>query len=102
MLVDVGLKWIVTPYVSEGRPSRTIVRIRVSTPWRETIAGKLLRETTPTKKDSSSILYSMHSRKGKHLEFPNCHMFIMSSLSTYRDSLFNSSELFMETYCVLS
>ena len=100
-LVDVGLKWIVTPYVSEGRPSRTIVRARVSTPWWETIVGKLLRETTPTKKDSSSILYSMHGLKGKHLQFPNCHTIIISSLPTCHDSLFNSSDLFMEAYCVL-
>lgn len=49
MLVDVALKWNITPYVNEGRPSRTIDRTRVNTLWWETIVGKLLKEITTAK-----------------------------------------------------
>ena len=46
MFVDVGLTWRVTPELSEGRASRTIVRASVNSPWWETIVWKLLRERT--------------------------------------------------------
>ena len=44
VFVDVGLTWRVTPWVSEGRASRTTVKARVSSPWWEAIVGKLLIE----------------------------------------------------------
>ena len=48
VFVDVGLTWMVTPKVSEGRASRTTVRASVSSPWWEAIVGKLLREMVVT------------------------------------------------------
>ena len=48
VFVDVGLTWRVTPWVSEGRASRTTVRARQSGPWWEAIVGKLLREIAVT------------------------------------------------------
>ena len=45
VFVDVGLTWRVTPWVSEGRASRTTDRARVRTPWWEIIVGKLLMKT---------------------------------------------------------
>ena len=46
VLVDVGLTWRVTPWVSDGRASRATVRARVSTPWWETIVRRLFGEIT--------------------------------------------------------
>ena len=48
MFVDVGLTWRVTPQVSEGRASRTTVRVSGSTPRWEAIVGNLLREIVVT------------------------------------------------------
>ena len=45
VLVDVGLTWRVSPYVREGRTSRTTIKTRGSISSWETIAGMLLRET---------------------------------------------------------
>ena len=45
VLVDVGLTWRVSPYVHEGRTSRTTIKTRESISSWETIAGMLLRET---------------------------------------------------------
>ena len=69
--------------------------------------GEAVEGNNTNKKDSSSILFSPITSctvglKGKQLQFPNYHTIIMSNLSTYHDTLFNSSELFMETNSVLS
>ena len=48
VFVDVGLTWRVTPQVSEGRASRTTVRVSMNTPWWEAIVGNLLREIEVT------------------------------------------------------
>ena len=48
VFVDVGLTWRVTPQVSEGRASRTTVRVSMNTPWWEAIVGNLMREIEVT------------------------------------------------------
>ena len=40
MLLGVGLRWIVSPIVSEGRGSRTMIRARVITLLWDGIAGR--------------------------------------------------------------
>ena len=60
VFVDVGLTWRVTPWVSEGRASRTTVRARERTPSSDTIVGKLLRWEWPI-----IILYRLQKQKLK-------------------------------------
>ena len=48
VFVDTGLTLRVSPYVSDGRASRTTVKASVSTPRWEAIVGRLLREIVVT------------------------------------------------------